>query len=152
MSEFLRQYLDLCTSTASKLRTEISRSTTTLPADTCVMRKVAGSTPVAVARSRTSVSSNAVLKADPTCPTLANASASRNCTRTYSRYLRQYLHFCTSKASKLTLSNASASRNCIRTYSRYLRQYLYFCTSKASKLTLSKNSASRSCPRTCSAA
>ena len=56
-------------------------------------------------------------------PDELEAGAGMGCA--YARYLRQYLYFCASKASKLGMGCA---------YSRYLRQYLYFCTSKASKL------------------
>ncbi len=46
--------------------------------------------------------------------------------------LRQYLYFCTSKASKVCVLESKARR---RPALLLLRQYLYFCTSKASKLT-----------------
>jgi hypothetical protein len=64
--------------------------------------------------------------------------------------LRQYLHFCTSKASKLsTVSGAE------RTYSAKTQQqarieqcqYLRFCTSKASKLSTSRQKAGAGAPR-----
>jgi hypothetical protein len=42
------------------------------------------------------------------------------------RLERQYLYFCTSKASKACESRSAAVQ-------RLERQYLYFCTSKASK-------------------
>jgi ribosomal protein L24E len=45
--------------------------------------------------------------------------------------LRQYLYFCTSKASKLT--NAAYGARPDGAILPQLRQYLYFCTSKASK-------------------
>ena len=44
-------------------------------------------------------------------------------------FSRQYLYFCTSKASKM-----SRRRRGLRSEERLLRQYLHFCTSKASKL------------------
>ena len=52
--------------------------------------------------------------------------------------LRQYLYFCTSKASKLLLE--ADSRLCTLLplqYRQLLRRYLHFCTSKASKLSTS---------------
>jgi hypothetical protein len=46
--------------------------------------------------------------------------------------LRQYVYFCTSKASKL--STCGRWHLCGAAAKSVLRQYLYFCTSKASKL------------------
>ncbi len=62
--------------------------------------------------------------------TRSDSSSSSHARRSCSRYLRQYLYFCASTASKLS-STCDSLRCCV---CNSLRQYLYFCTSTASKL------------------
>jgi hypothetical protein len=51
--------------------------------------------------------------------------------------LRQYVYFCTSKASKLSTKILGSEP--IRKPMKLRRQYVYFCTSKASKLSTSED-------------
>jgi hypothetical protein len=51
--------------------------------------------------------------------------------------LRQYVYFCTSKASKLSSCRLKTRVLCTEVAQLLLRQYLYFCTSKASNLSTS---------------
>jgi hypothetical protein len=62
------------------------------------------------------------------------------CGQSLQRLMRQYLYFCTSKASKLSTRGSSSSSSLTLS----LSQYLYFCTSKASKLSTRGSSLSSS--------
>ncbi len=53
------------------------------------------------------------------------------------RFLRQYVYFCTSKASKLSILCPEYEAARMPGHALFRRQYLYFSTSKASKAALS---------------
>ncbi len=57
--------------------------------------------------------------------------------------VRQYLYFCTSKASKLS---TPASHSTHMPHISAVHQYLYFCTSKASKLSTPASHSTHTCP------
>ncbi len=58
--------------------------------------------------------------------------------------VRQYLYFCTSKASKVSTPASHSTHTCAHISA--VRQYLYFCTSKASKRSTPASHSTHTCP------